>query len=469
MLKEASFRAAAYCRVSTANEHQQSSLSSQRKYFEKYIKSRGWTLFEIYSDDGITGTSAEKRHGFLKMMSDANAGKFDIIITKEISRFARNTLDSIYYTRKLSQMGIGVYFINDNLNTLDSDAELRLTIMSSIAQEESRRTSQRVKWGQTRKMEEGVVFGRSLLGYDLLKGKLYVNNDGAKLVRRIFRMYTHDQLGAHTIAKIFTLEGIPTYTGAKTWNAAVIRKILKNEKYIGILHQKKTVTDNYLTHHRTKNNGYEKEIIIENHHEAIIDRETFELANHIMQKRKSSPNTRHSTRYCFSGKLLCPVCGKKLVSRTKRRKDGSIYYAWKCCGPQIPNNTIVRAVSETISSLSNQDFIKLQKSCLNSFNKKKHQYEHKTTDYEKEFSKKRLRAAKLYADGSITKHEFAIIQKKLSSDYNLLKKHSMPLVNKEYMEEEILRNIVKSITVYNKHFIKIEFFMNVCATWKEQE
>lgn len=463
------FRAAAYCRVSTLDEEQLSSLSSQKIYFENYIKSQGWTLCGIYSDEGVTGTSAEKRQGFLKMMSDAHAGAFDIIVTKEISRFARNTLDSIYYTRKLSQIGVGVYFINDNINTLDSDAELRLTIMSSIAQEESRRTSQRVKWGQKRRMEEGVVFGRSLLGYDVKEGKLYVNEEGASLVERIFSMYTRDLIGAHTIARILTLEGIPTFHGAEAWSGAVIRKILKNEKYIGVLRQKKTVTKDYLTHRRIKNDGSEDEIIIENHHEAIISREVFDLAKNIMERRKASTDTRHSARYCFSGKLICPICNGRLVSRSKTRKDGSIYRAWKCCGPQISHAVILRAVSESFSSLSEEDREKLKKAYSELRKENVSLMESKSPDNEKQLSKKRFRAAKLYAEGIITDAEFRALEREFTSANRLIKAYSPSFFKEKDGEEELYKHIVQRITVHGKNLMEIEFIMNVCATWTAQE
>ena len=191
-------RVAAYCRVSTDHQDQANSLKSQQNYFHEYIsKNPLWTLAEVYVDEGITGTSTKKRADFNRMITDAGKHQFDLIITKEISRFARNTLDSIFYTRKLKDLGIGVIFMNDNINTLDPDAELRLTIMSSIAQEESRKTSDRVKWGQKRRMEQGVVFGRSMLGYDVKDGHMSINEDGAKIVRLIFHKFVNEKKGTH--------------------------------------------------------------------------------------------------------------------------------------------------------------------------------------------------------------------------------------------------------------------------------
>ena len=181
-------KVAAYCRVSTDKEDQINSFESQRKYFREYIERRpNWELYQIYADEGITGTTTKKRAAFNHMIADAQLHRFDLILTKEVSRFSRNILDTISYTRKLRRLGIGVVFMNDGINTLDPDSELRLSIMGSIAQEESRKTSSRVKWGQTRRMEQGVVFGRSMLGYDVRDGKMTINSQGASVVRLIFQ------------------------------------------------------------------------------------------------------------------------------------------------------------------------------------------------------------------------------------------------------------------------------------------
>ena len=230
-------RVAAYCRVSTDSEDQANSFESQQRYFRQYIEQRSdWVLYEIFADEGITGTNTKKRREFNRMIDCAKRGEFDLIITKEISRFARNTLDSIYYTRDLKKHGVGVIFMNDNINTLDGDAELRLAIMSSIAQEESRKTSERVKWGQKRRMEQGVVFGRSMLGYDIRCGKMYINQKGADIVRLIFHKFVDEGKGTHVIAKELCEEGIaPMHV--KEWHSSVILRIIRNEKYCGDLEE----------------------------------------------------------------------------------------------------------------------------------------------------------------------------------------------------------------------------------------
>ena len=325
-------RVAAYCRVSTDKEDQANSFESQQRYFRQYIdRNPDWELYEVFADEGITGTSTKKRREFNRMIACAKNGDFDLIITKEISRFARNTLDSIFYTRDLKKHGVGVIFMNDNINTLDSDAELRLAIMSSIAQEESRKTSERVKWGQKRQMEQGVVFGRSMLGYDVRGGKMYINEDGAKIVRLIFHKFVNEGKGTHVIARELREEGIRPMR-VKEWQNTVILRTLRNEKYCGDLVQKKTYTPDFLSHEKKYNRGQEEFVIIKNHHEPIISRELFEKANRILDEKSLSQEGRakHSNRYPFSGKIKCGHCGASYVARYKTRKDGSVYKAWRC-------------------------------------------------------------------------------------------------------------------------------------------
>ena len=285
----------------------------------------------VYIDEGISGTNTKKRKEFNRMIACAKNGDFDLIVTKEISRFARNTLDSIFYTRDLKKHGVGVIFMNDNINTLDGDAELRLAIMSSIAQEESRKTSERVKWGQKRQMEQGVVFGRSMLGYDVKDGKMYINEEGAKVVRLIFHKFVNEGKGTHVIARELREEGIKPMR-VKEWQNTVILRVIRNEKYCGDLVQKKTYTPDFLSHEKKVNLGQEEFVIIKNHHEPIVSRELFDRANRILDEKSLSQEgkAKHSSRYPFSGKIKCGCCGSSYVARYKTRKNGSRYKAWRC-------------------------------------------------------------------------------------------------------------------------------------------
>lgn len=325
-------RVASYCRVSTDKEDQANSFEAQQRYFRAYIaRQPDWELYEIYADEGITGTSTQKRIQFNRMMNDAYAGRFQLILTKEVSRFSRNILDTISYTRELKSMGIRVIFMNDGINTMDEDAELRLSIMASIAQEESRKISSRVKWGQTRQMERGVVFGRSLLGYDVKNGTLSINPEGAEIVRLIFHKYGVEGKGTTVIARELREAGYRTSTGRATWSNSHIVKILQNEKYVGDLIQKKAYTPDYLTHEKKANHGAEERVILRNHHEPIIDRDLWDTVQGELRKRNRhrEHEAGHSNRYIFSGKIKCGACGASFVARTKKTKNGSLR-RWRC-------------------------------------------------------------------------------------------------------------------------------------------
>lgn len=368
-------RVAAYCRVSTDKEDQANSFENQQYYFRQYIEHHpDWELYKIFADEGLSGTSTKKRKAFNHMIACAKNGELDLILTKEISRFARNTLDSIYYTRELKKHGVGVLFLNDNINTLDSDAELRLAIMSSIAQEESRKTSERVKWGQKRQMEKGVVFGRDLLGYDVRSGKMSINEEGACIVRLIFHKFVHEKKGCYVIARELQEAGILPIRRIQKWQNTTILRILRNEKYCGDLVQKKTYTPDFLSHEKKTNLGEEEFIIIKNHHEPIISREIFNEANRILDERSKSQKgkAKYSNHYPFSGKIKCGYCGSSYVARYKTRKNKSQYKAWRCIeaakhgsphidqynqrigctGPSIHTEDIIYLMSLTIKNLS---------------------------------------------------------------------------------------------------------------------
>lgn len=325
-------RVAAYCRVSTDKDDQTNSLISQRRYFADYINHHeDWVLNDVYYDEGISGTQTKKRVGFNAMIDEAMQGGIDLILTKEVCRFARNTVDTLLYTRKLKDRGIGVIFTIDNIDTRDADGELRLTIMASIAQEESRKTSERVKWGQKRRMEQGVVFGRDMLGYTVQDGILSVNEREASVVRAIFHKFTNEGKGTHVIARELLEEGMRPMR-VKLWSNTIILRVLRNEKYVGDLCQKKTYTPNYLTHAKKYNRGNEEMVYLKDHHEPIIDRELWNRTQAELLRRSPSEDARskHSNRYWCSGKLYCGLCGQRYVSRTKKLKNGTIYKAWRC-------------------------------------------------------------------------------------------------------------------------------------------
>ena len=326
-------RVVAYCRVSTDKLDQANSLESQQRYFNDYISRNPlWELYEIYVDEGITGTNTYKRDSFNRMVQDGKDGKFDMIITKEVSRFARNLLDSIAYTRELREYGIRLIFLNDNIDTDQPDHEFRLAMMASLAQEESRKTSERVKWGQRRRMEQGVVFGRDMLGYDVRNGKLIINEKGAEIVRLIYHKYLDEGKGCHVIANELREAGIPTSRYMKEWSYTVILRVLKNEKYCGDLVQQKTYTQSYLSHKKKANKGELDYVIIRDHHEPIIPRERFEAVQRELQRRHDLHYKKNgfANRYALSGKIICAECGSTFIHSIKSCPNGTHYEDWSC-------------------------------------------------------------------------------------------------------------------------------------------
>ena len=328
-------KVAAYCRVSTDKDDQIISLHNQVDYFTAYIdKSPQWTLVQIYADEGLSGTSTKKRVQFNKMVQDAHAGKIDLILTKEVSRFARNTVDTLNFTRELKAAGVGVIFINDNIDTRDNDGEFRLSIMASVAQEESRKTSERVKWGQKRSMERGVVFGNnSIFGFTTKNGNLSIKQEEAEVISLIFHKFINEGKGTHIIARELYESGIaPPKTKSKKWSSVMILRILRNEKYVGDLIQKKHITVDYLTHKKVANKGIEEKVFIQDHHEAIVDRTTWDRTQEELIRRSPSKNgkMKYSNRYWCSGLIKCGTCGSRFVLRSDKRPNGAVYKVWGC-------------------------------------------------------------------------------------------------------------------------------------------
>ncbi len=325
-------RVAAYARVSTDKEDQINSLANQREYFESYIRSHNeWEYAGVYFDEGVTGTQTKNRAGFKTMIDNCRLGHIDLVLTKEVSRFARNTVDALKYTRMLREYNVGVLFINDNIDTRDNDGEFRLSIMASVAQEESRKISERVKWGQRRAMENGVVFGNnSIFGYDISNGILTVNRSEAEVIKHIFNKYLNEGKGTHVISRELYEENIkPPEQKNDFWSSTMILRILRNEKYVGDLMQKKYITSDYITHKKTINSG--EKIFIPNHHEAIIDRTTWNRTQEELKRRSTGKvgEKKYSNRYWCSGKITCGDCGTGFVIRRSKKKSG-VYMAWGC-------------------------------------------------------------------------------------------------------------------------------------------
>lgn len=310
-------RVAAYARVSTDNLEQQTSFIAQVDYYtDLIIKHPEWEFVKVYADEGISGCRANKRNGFMEMIADCEKGLIDIILTKSVSRFARNTLDSITTIRKLKAKGIGVFFEKENIFTLDSKGEFLITLMSSLAQEESRSISENVRWGQRKRFADGKVslaYAR-FLGYNkgTDKFQMVINEEQAVVVRKIFRMCLQGY-SSHAIARILTENSIPTPSGFSKWNQSTIRSILSNEKYKGDALLQKQFTIDFLKRKMKKNSGELPQYYVEDDHEAIIAPWLFDY----VQEQKESKYKLTAERGRLSGhsfycsKIICGKCGSQ--------------------------------------------------------------------------------------------------------------------------------------------------------------
>jgi site-specific DNA recombinase len=335
--KKPILRVAAYCRVSTNKDEQLISLQIQKTYYESYIKSNPeWEYAGIYYDEGITGTKKEKRSELLRLISDCEGKKIDFIITKSISRFARNTMDCLELIRKLSKLDVFIYFEKENINTQTMDSELMLTILSSLAESESISISQNNKWAIQKRFRSGnFKMSYPPYGYDYIDGCMVINDEHAAIVKRIFSEVLEGK-GTMKIAKGLNEEGILSRKGTK-WSASAVNKILANENYTGIVIFQKTYTDENFNRHN--NHGEKDQYRVENHHEAIISSEKFQAVSTLLNQRREEKriekgSTKYQKRYPLSGKIKCSECGSTFKRRIHYSGSKNEYAAW-CCSKHI--------------------------------------------------------------------------------------------------------------------------------------
>ncbi|MBE6926928.1 MAG: recombinase family protein [Ruminococcaceae bacterium] len=318
-------KVAAYCRVSSGKDAMLHSLSAQISYFQRLIQAESeWQFVEVYADEALTGTK-ESRGEFQRLLADCSAGKIDMVITKSISRFARNTVTLLQAVRELKAMNVDVYFEEQNIHTMDADGELMLTILASYAQEESRSASENQKWRVRKNFEEGIPWRGKMLGYRMGEGQLIVIPEEAEIVRRIFREYLAG-CGSITIAKHLIDDNIPSISGCP-WSASSIAKILQNYNYTGNLILQKTFRKDHITKRTVVNNGQLPKFLAEETHEAIIDMDTFEAAQAERHRRATKYNKgpKENKTYAYTGLLVCAQCGKKY-----RRKTTATQPVWIC-------------------------------------------------------------------------------------------------------------------------------------------
>ena len=330
-----------YGRVSTEHEAQLAALKNQMQWYDDQERYHpNWTVVDRYIDEGITGTQAKKRPAFMKMLEDARQGKFDLIVTREVCRFARNTVDALVSVRELKKLDIEVYFVEDNIWTLDGDGELRLTIMATLAQEESRKISERVLAGQAISRQNGVLYGTgNIIGYDRVGSTYVINEPQAEIIRLIYSMYL-DGYGEKAIVNELTRRGCQNGRGEVKWDCSKVGRILKNATYKGYIGYNKSVTVDFLEHRRITNHDTSQHTLIKGDFPAIISEEDWNRCAEIRESRiQSMPQLgggarkfgRNPSKFLWSKKLRCS-CGcsfQRFHWRTNKR-DGKEVYGYQC-------------------------------------------------------------------------------------------------------------------------------------------
>ena len=510
-----------YSRVSTDHLEQQKSLKNQIEHFDEMIKNNeNWTYIQGYVDDGISGTTDYKRDNFMRMIDDARSGKFDLIITKEISRFSRNTLDSIKYTRELLSYGVAVLFVNDNINTALPDSELRLTIMASMAQDEIRRLSERVKFGMNRSIKNGTILGNDMqYGYkkDKLTGNLVIVEEEAELVRRLYKMYAIEEMSITKIAKIFNEEGIKTCQNKK-WCTSTLTRMIKNPKYKGYYCGKKSEVIDYMTKKVIMIPEkdwvmYEDKVRIP----PIIEEDLWDRANERLQSRKKTfgkdykeDKTMYQNRYPLSAKIYCSEHNEVFHRRQQCKSCDDI--TWTCAkylkegkktcdSPNIRESEVYSIFDDIMKELeielSNVSDILLD---LYQNNKKNIGIDNKMTELKKAKDKiltKKDKLLELNIEGNLTNSEFnernnecnkelskieedmALLERSKKNfedikDKNkklekILNQKTKTQATKEKLIELLLDKIVVSKINNNKENMELKVFFNFSKNFVEKE
>jgi len=457
-----------YARVSTDREEQLNSLENQIDYFNSLIKKQpNWTYVEGYIDEGISGTSVKKRENFLKMIADAKKKKFDLILTKEISRFSRNTLDSIKYTQELLSNGVGVNFISDNINTFQTDSELRLTIMSSIAQEEIRKLSERIKFGKKQSLNKGIVNGTdNFYGYVKDNGKLKIVPEEGEIVKLIFDLYIKDNIGTTKLGhKLYEDYNIKSSTG-KPIAGAVISRMISNPKYKGYYCAHKEESLDYVLKKRKKI-PKEDWIIYKDNASCppIISEKIWDRANEILSKRSKNHEAKDKKiqyrQYPLSSKIFCYHDGATFVRGSyKNKKDESKTYYWGCANyrkygrkktngcntPIIKKSTLLKISTDILTYLfiNKKDIFEELETMLLATNK--------NIDIKKEYNRTNEKLEKL----SLKKDELIHMRMNKEINYDEYSKYKAELdkdiynINEELIKFNNKKLSVKKINVIEK-------------------
>ncbi|NBK94234.1 recombinase family protein [bacterium 1XD21-13] len=504
-------RVAAYCRVSTLMEQQEGSYEAQVNYYTEKIKSKSnWRLAGIYADDGKSATSTRKRSDFQSMIDDCMAGKIDLVITKSISRFARNTVDALMNIRKLKEKNIAIYFEKEGINTLNGSGELLITILSSQAQEESRNISENCHWGIVRRFESGkvIVNHSKFLGYTKdREGNLVIVPEEAKLVRRIFRLYLEGN-SSYRIKRILEEDGIRTVTGNTVWQATVIDKMLSNEKYMGDALMQKTYTVDFLTKKKVINRGIVPQYYVEDDHEAIIPKELFlqvqeekarRAAIHRPSARKKTElvKGKYSSKYALSELMVCGECGQPYrrqvwskygVKTAVWRCDSRLKYGAKRCknSPTLRETTVQEAIMTAVNKVVEDqgEFVQaFRANVIRIIGSYSSQAE--PTEYDEQIEELQGRLLELIEESARTEcadEEFDRQYRMIADEMKGLKKERAKVVQerrladsyeqrledmegyikkagylKREFDDDLVRRLIERIKVLNENWIEIQF------------
>ena len=508
-------RVAAYCRVSTLQEQQETSYEAQVNYYTEKIKNNpNWKLAGIYADDGKSATSTKKRGNFQAMIDDCMVGKIDMVITKSISRFARNTVDSLINIRKLKEKNIAVFFEKEGINTLEGSGELLITILSSQAQEESRNISENCHWGIVRKFENGkvIVNHSKFLGYTKDKdGNLVIVQEEAELVRRIFRLFLEGN-SSYKIKRILEADGIPTVTGNTEWQATVIDKMISNEKYMGDALMQKTYTVDYLTKKKVLNKGIVPQYYIEDNHEAIIPKELFNRVQeekarraaiyHPAARKKDAPvKGKYSAKYVLSDIIICAQCGQPYrrqvwskygVKKAVWRCDSRLKHGSKWCkySPTLKEDSLHEAIMTAINSVVEDqgEFVQaFRENVIRIIGNYSAQVE--PTEYDGQIEQLQHKMMKLIEDSAKSgcpdeefDKEYRIItdeikelkkkKTKVIQEYRLAEAYDQRLQDiggymkkvdylKRQFDDDLVRRLIQSVKVINESKIEIQFLSGI--------
>ena len=352
-------RVAAYARVSSGKEAMLHSLSAQVSYYSEFIqKHRGWEYVGVYADEAMTGTK-DNRAEFQRLLADCKNGRIDMIITKSISRLARNTVTMLQTVRELKELNVDVFFEKENIHSISGDGELMLTILSSFAQEESLSVSENCKWRIRKQFQDGIPYITDILGYDFIEGKLEVVLKEAEIVRTIFNDFLSG-MGRNAIMKKLIASGFETKRGG-SWNESTINKILRNEKYVGDMLLQKTFVSNHIEKKQCLNRGELPKYYVKDSHEPIIDREKFERVQNELERRskKYHPSKQTPITYPFSSKITCQQCGKNYRRKISNSSSNYAKPVWVCStfnmhgrkvcsSQQIPEDILFSVTAEVL-------------------------------------------------------------------------------------------------------------------------